>query len=325
MLDYFVPPSRFQKLTLITAIVTYALVVLGGVVRVTGSGLGCPDWPLCYGQPLPSEQTEAIIEMAHRYVAALVTLLVIAVGVTAWRSYRQNKWIFRAAMVGLGVIFFQIILGAITVLLKNHPLTVVAHFGAALTMLACATIVATAARLPSDVRSSGATPLRKWALLSAVFVLGLLFFGALVTGTRLGVGLPDRLAVVPRRVDSQFDRAQHLHQLVPSFLRIDYGRRLGLHHAGRVAQQRSTARRVDRGSLDVELLRHSGGDWRCGGAVADSSGVARLASGDGGGDVDSLDCVGGVGSAIRANADGGFTPTRSGRLQPIGWQCACRE
>ena len=188
MLDYFVPAARFKKLTLFTAIVTYALVVLGGVVRVTGSGLGCPDWPLCYGQPLPSEQTEAIIEMAHRYVAALVTLLVIAVGVTAWRGYRQNKWIFRAAMVGLGVIFFQIILGAITVLLKNHPLTVVAHFGAALTMLACATIVATAARLPSDVRSSGATPLRKWALLSAVFVLGLLFFGALVTGTSSALG-----------------------------------------------------------------------------------------------------------------------------------------
>ena len=59
MLNYFVPPARFRKLTLFTAIVTYALVVLGGIVRVTGSGLGCPDWPLCYGQPLPSQQTEA--------------------------------------------------------------------------------------------------------------------------------------------------------------------------------------------------------------------------------------------------------------------------
>src|SRR5512139_1373412 len=132
MLNYFVSPARFRKLTLFTAIVTYALVVLGGVVRVTGSGLGCPDWPLCYGQPLPSAQTEAIIEMAHRYVAAIVTLLVIVVAVTAWRGYRQNKWIWRASLAGIGVIFFQIILGAVTVLLQNHPLTVVAHFGAAL-------------------------------------------------------------------------------------------------------------------------------------------------------------------------------------------------
>ena len=188
MLNYFVPQSRFRKLTLFTAIVTYALVVLGGIVRVTGSGLGCPDWPLCYGQPLPSQQTEAILEMAHRYVAALVTLLVIVIAVTAWRGYRQNKWIFRSAMVGVGVIFFQIILGAITVLLKNHPITVVAHFGAALTMLACATIVATAARLPEAAVSAGQTPLRKWALLSVLFVVGLLFFGALVTGTSSALG-----------------------------------------------------------------------------------------------------------------------------------------
>ena len=188
MLDYFVQLSRFRKLTLFTAIVTYALVVLGGIVRVTGSGLGCPDWPLCYGQPLPSQQTEAILEMAHRYVAALVTLLVIVVAVSAWRGYRRNKWIFRAAMAGVGVIFVQIILGAITVLLKNQPITVVAHFGAALTMLACAAIAATAARLPIDAVSAGQTPLRKWALISLVFVAALLFFGALVTGTNSALG-----------------------------------------------------------------------------------------------------------------------------------------
>jgi len=188
MLNIFVPLARFKKLTLFTVIVTYALVVLGGIVRVTGSGLGCPDWPLCYGQPLPSQQIEAILEMAHRYVAALVTLLVVVVAITAWRGYRQNKWIFRPAMIGAGVIFFQIILGAVTVLLKNHPLTVVAHFGAALTMLACATIFATAARLPAEAVSARQTPLRKWALISALFVAGLLFFGALVTGTSSALG-----------------------------------------------------------------------------------------------------------------------------------------
>ena len=140
MLDYFVPTGRFQKVTLFTAIVTYALVVLGGIVRVTGSGLGCLDWPLCT-QPLPEAYMEPLLEMSHRVVAGFVTVLIVLVAITAWRGYRQNKWIFRAAMIGVGVIFFQIILGAITVLLKNHPLTVVAHFGAALTMLACATSV----------------------------------------------------------------------------------------------------------------------------------------------------------------------------------------
>lgn len=188
MLDYFVPQSRFRKLTLFAAIVTYALVVLGGIVRVTGSGLGCPDWPLCYGQPLPSQQTEAIIEMAHRYVAAFVTVLVIIIAITAWRGYRHNKWIFRAATAGIAVIFFQIILGAVTVLLKNAPITVAFHFGAALTMLACATIVATAARPPLGTLSVARTPLHKWALLSAGFIAALLIFGTLVTATSSTLG-----------------------------------------------------------------------------------------------------------------------------------------
>ena len=186
MLDYFAPPARFRKLTLFTALMTYALVVLGGIVRVTGSGLGCLDWPLCT-QPMPDEFIKPALEMGHRFVAAFVTVLIVMIAVTAWRAYRQEKWIFRAAMAGVGVIFVQIILGAITVLLKNQPITVVFHFGAALAMLACATIVATAARLPEGVAFQ-LTPLRKWAIPSVIFVAGLLFFGALVTGTNSALG-----------------------------------------------------------------------------------------------------------------------------------------
>ncbi len=187
MLNYFVSPSRFRKLTLFTAMVTYALVVLGGIVRVTGSGLGCLDWPLC-SQPFPDDRIKPALEMSHRFVAAFVTVLIVLVAITAWRGYRQNKWIYRSALAGVGVIFLQIILGAVTVLLKNQPITVVFHFGAALAMLACATIVATAARLPVDTLSMGHTPLRKWALISVVCVASLLFFGSLVTGTNSALG-----------------------------------------------------------------------------------------------------------------------------------------
>ncbi len=186
MLDYFVPQSRFRKLTLFTAIMTYVLVVLGGIVRVTGSGLGCLDWPLCT-QPMSDDFIRPALEMAHRYVAAFVTVLVIMVVITAWRGYRQEKWIFRASLAGVGVIFAQIVLGAITVLLKNHPITVVFHFGAAVAMLACATIVAASARLPEAITVQR-TPLRKWAMISAIFVGALLFFGALVTGTGSALG-----------------------------------------------------------------------------------------------------------------------------------------
>ena len=189
-LDYFKPLSLFRKLTLFTAILTYSLVVLGGVVRVTGSGLGCPDWPLCYGQPLPPASTEAVIEMAHRYLAAVVTFMVSWVTWIAWRHYRAEKWIVRPALWGIGVIGVQIVLGAITVILKNHPITVVAHFFAALAMLACATMVATAVRLKPD--RSAATPDRarlvKWTLISLGAVITLLFVGAVVTATNSALG-----------------------------------------------------------------------------------------------------------------------------------------
>jgi len=191
VVDYFKSMPRFRQLTLWTAIITYVLVVLGGIVRVTGSGLGCPDWPMCYGQPLPPPSTEAVLEMAHRYVAALVTALVVFVAVIARRHYRAEKWIYRPAVLGIGVIAVQVVLGAITVVLKNHPITVVAHFGAALTMLACATMVATAARV-SDTPIESATTARrrllKWALLSVASVITLLFVGSIVTATNSALG-----------------------------------------------------------------------------------------------------------------------------------------
>jgi len=72
-------------------VVTYALVVLGGVVRVSGSGLGCPDWPLCHGRPYPPLELHAIIEYSHRTTASLASLLVVLTAAAALMAWRQRR------------------------------------------------------------------------------------------------------------------------------------------------------------------------------------------------------------------------------------------
>jgi heme A synthase len=107
--------TRFQKLALLTAIATYVLVVWGGVTRVTGSGLGCPDWPLCYGQVLPpADDAKAWIEWIHRTLAAVVGLLVAGVWLGAVLYHRRRAIVLPATAA---VIFtgFQAYLGKVTV------------------------------------------------------------------------------------------------------------------------------------------------------------------------------------------------------------------
>ena len=206
---------RFRTLTLVTAITTYVLVVIGGVVRVTGSGLGCLDWPLC-ADPLQAEA--AILEMLHRFVAGFVSVLVILVAIGAWKAYRQRRWIFRPALIGVGVLIAQILLGAITVWLKNAPYTVALHLGTALTLLACTTIVATAVRTEE-------TPIGDWrnnrllasSLASALFVFLLILVGAIVTGTNSALACLDwplcQGQVLPDTT-SPYVYIQFLHRLV---------------------------------------------------------------------------------------------------------------
>ena len=109
--------SRFRRLTLVTVLAGFALIVLGGVVRVTESGLGCPDWPLCQGRLIPPLETSAIIEYSHRLVAsAVLGPLIVATCVVTWISYRRDRWLVAPATVGLILMLAQALLGGATVL-----------------------------------------------------------------------------------------------------------------------------------------------------------------------------------------------------------------
>jgi cytochrome c oxidase assembly protein subunit 15 len=173
---------RLQALTVLTLFLTFDLVLFGAFTRLTDSGLGCPDWPGCYGQSnpvlanaeisaaqraLPSgpvTHTKAWIEMIHRYLATSVGALIVVLMLTAWwqwRRFRQSgaaapalhRWWMTATFVW---VCLQGAFGALTVTMRLFPAIVTLHLlgGAVLLMLLCVQAV----RLTLAVDQRAATP-----------------------------------------------------------------------------------------------------------------------------------------------------------------------
>jgi len=124
--------TRLQVLAVASMVGAFALVIAGGFVTQTGSGLGCPDWPLCHGQLVPDfSDPSTAIEWTHRTVAAIVGVLVLTTAVFAWRDRRDERRIVYAAMIALVFVVIQAVIGGATVLLELNPILVVAHLAVA--------------------------------------------------------------------------------------------------------------------------------------------------------------------------------------------------
>jgi heme A synthase len=129
---------------------TYLLIVAGAVVRSTGSGLGCPDWPLCHGSFLPPPDAAAIIEYTHRLLASSVGFLVLAT-VALWiRTERAQPWALFKGFALLALLGVQIGLGAVTVALELPPMIVLVHLGLAMLLLGALVMLATSATVHQD-------------------------------------------------------------------------------------------------------------------------------------------------------------------------------
>src|SRR2546423_9327240 len=146
----------FRALSVATAVATYALVVLGGVVRVSGSGLGCPDWPLCHGRVLPPLDLHAIIEYSHRTAASLTSTLVVLTAAVAWMAWRNRRDLVIPATLAVSLLAVQVVLGAITVRLELPPMIVLAHLATAMALLGAVCVTAVAAMMPTTAGGGGA-------------------------------------------------------------------------------------------------------------------------------------------------------------------------
>lgn len=150
--------TRFTRLAWTAATFTYLLIILGAIVRITGSGLGCGEhWPLCNGKLLPPLDVPMMIEYGHRLAAAAVSVLVAGLAAYAWwlkRAAGSGEWDRpgNAAYVALGLLVLQILLGAVTVKLRLPPWTVILHLGTAMLLLATLIVIAKGTRFTPDSR-----------------------------------------------------------------------------------------------------------------------------------------------------------------------------
>jgi protoheme IX farnesyltransferase len=128
--------NRFQKLAVATTTMTVLLIGVGGTVRASGSGLGCPDWPRCHGKWYPPFDFHSIVEYSHRLSASLVVMLVVALAVFAWVRYRSVASLFWPAFGALIVIGVQAFVGKLVVDSKLNSHLVVLHFATSLGLLA---------------------------------------------------------------------------------------------------------------------------------------------------------------------------------------------
>jgi len=175
----------FTRLAWTAAGFTYLLIILGAIVRITGSGMGCGEhWPLCNGKLLPPLDLPTLIEYTHRLVAAAVSALVVAVAGYAWwlrqgagsrqqdssngpiavSSHRPTVRPSVAPYAALGLLALQVALGAVTVKLELAPWTVILHLGTAMLLLATLIVAARGSLAAPPSRAARPSRAGLWAL-----------------------------------------------------------------------------------------------------------------------------------------------------------------
>ena len=177
---------RAGWLALAASVLTLGLIAYGSWVRVSGSGLGCPDWPLCEGVLVPEIEGATAIEFGHRVYAGVTMLVVAASAALAFRTRAYDQLTSYLLVSALAAILVQAVLGGITVLTELHSMVRLAHLTFSLLTLALLTGGTVRAL---DVRVSPPPDARRWGVLVAVAAFVVLAGGTIV-GTGHSAGCP---------------------------------------------------------------------------------------------------------------------------------------
>ena len=200
--------NNFNRLNLLTLVLTFCLIVLGAYVRLSNAGLGCPDWPGCYGHigvpdathevaaaeaaypERPVEAPKAWKEMVHRYLAGIVGLLIGGLAVLAWRD-RSRSLPRGLSLATVGVVMVQIVFGALTVTLKVKPIIVTTHLMLGLTTLSLLWWMWLSTRGTSATALPKASLLKPLSIAALVLLCGQIFLGGWTSTNYAALACPD--------------------------------------------------------------------------------------------------------------------------------------
>ena len=191
----------FRRLLWFAVIYTFVVVVVGAYVRLADAGLGCPDWPGCYGELTPHHAQDDIAravaeqggthgpvslgkawkEMFHRYIAGGLGLLILAITVIAWARRRELQQSPLPATGLLALVLLQAALGMWTVTLLLKPAIVTLHLLGGLALLALLVWLALRQQAPPAVAPAAAARLRPWAVLALLVVIVQIALGGWVS------------------------------------------------------------------------------------------------------------------------------------------------
>jgi cytochrome c oxidase assembly protein subunit 15 len=161
-------PQQYARIAYVALGSLTVIVLTGAAVRLTGSGLGCPDWPKCYGQTIAPLESHALIEYTNRLITGFVALAAIAAGALAWRRrpFRWHLALF-GALLPVGVVA-QIVLGALVVKYHLAPGLVMSHFILSMLIIDAAFTLAWLSTYEADDRPRSRDRLGVWSVRALV-------------------------------------------------------------------------------------------------------------------------------------------------------------
>jgi len=191
--------ARLRRLVGATIIATFALILIGGVVRVSDSGLGCGPagsgvhgWPLCEGGVLPPGSAESLIEFGHRIAAGIVGAMILVIAWRVFRHLRDRPWLVRGTVAAGVLVLIQAVLGGLTVERGLEDELVAAHLGLAMLLIGILILIRRGSDPepePDDAHppAGGTRALRTLTWVASGLLLATIVAGGLVAGTeRMG-------------------------------------------------------------------------------------------------------------------------------------------